>query len=253
MNTFIHDLFASWNAFLKKSHSRERSLVINRAVAGPIGLIFIFFLPPLNWQVWVFLLVASAIHLVHSFSLLGAYKHGEFYQVYLIDRGLSPLLILLSTWLFGTDSLTLNEGLNICVISFGIMLLAGKIGSYNYKALLFALLTAVCISGYTIASGFGVRTAESFIVYAAWLVFISGSLFVATALYKYRGTAKLTIVLKVDRELQKFKLSEISYFESYSNYVKVWQQKQQILVTSTLKNIASLLPDEEFTQVHKSM
>lgn len=72
------------------------------------------------------------------------------------------------------------------------MLLAGKIGSSNYKALLFALLTAVCISGYTIASGFGVRTAESFIVYAAWLEFISGSLFVATALYKYRGTAKLS-------------------------------------------------------------
>ncbi len=63
---------------------------------------------------------------------------------------------------------------------------------------------------------------------------------------------EVTIVLKVDRELQKFKLSEISYFESYGNYVKVWRKTQHILVTSTLKNVVSMLPGEGFTQVHKS-
>jgi len=60
------------------------------------------------------------------------------------------------------------------------------------------------------------------------------------------------IVLKVDRDMQKFKLQDICYFEGYGNYVKVWQHNQYVLVSSTLKQIATELPKEMFTQVHKS-
>lgn len=60
------------------------------------------------------------------------------------------------------------------------------------------------------------------------------------------------IVLKVDRELQKFKLAKISYFEGYGNYVKVWQGQEYTLASCTLKHIAEQLSDAHFTQIHKS-
>lgn len=60
------------------------------------------------------------------------------------------------------------------------------------------------------------------------------------------------IVLKVDREKRKFVLNNISLFEAYGNYVKVWQGEQMTLVNSTLKWLLQQLPDQQFVQVHKS-
>ena len=60
------------------------------------------------------------------------------------------------------------------------------------------------------------------------------------------------IVLKVDREKRKLLLSDISLFEAYGNYVKVWQGQQVTLATSTLKQVLQHLPAGQFVQVHKS-
>lgn len=80
-----------------------------------------------------------------------------------------------------------------------------------------------------------------------------------TALNKVRRritSAKLPaepyIVLKVDREKRKFLLNDISLFEAYGNYVKVWQGEQMTLVSSTLKQLVQQLPAQQFVQVHKS-
>ncbi len=60
------------------------------------------------------------------------------------------------------------------------------------------------------------------------------------------------IVLKVERELRKFVLQQISCFEAYGNYVKVWQAGQMTLVNSTLKQIHQQCEAAGFVQVHKS-
>ena len=60
------------------------------------------------------------------------------------------------------------------------------------------------------------------------------------------------IVLKVDREKRKFTLADISLFEAYGNFVKLWQNHKVTLVSSTLKQLLEQLPDGTFTQVHKS-
>lgn len=69
---------------------------------------------------------------------------------------------------------------------------------------------------------------------------------------QFQTTTKHSIVLRVDRELQKFELDNVDYFEAYGNYVKVWQQQHCMLVNSTLKNITDQLPKKQFTQIHKS-
>ncbi|MEN9864658.1 MAG: Transcriptional regulatory protein YehT [Pseudomonadota bacterium] len=60
------------------------------------------------------------------------------------------------------------------------------------------------------------------------------------------------LALKVERELRKFTLADISCFEAYGNYVKVWQGQQMVLVNATLKQIREQVPPMQFVQVHKS-
>ena len=57
---------------------------------------------------------------------------------------------------------------------------------------------------------------------------------------------------QVERELRKFILQQISCFEAYGNYVKVWQAGQMTLVNSTLKQIYQQCEAAGFVQVHKS-
>jgi len=60
------------------------------------------------------------------------------------------------------------------------------------------------------------------------------------------------IVLKVDREKRKFTLTAITLLEAYGNYVKLWQGDEMVLVNSSLKLLIEMLPNSQFTQVHKS-
>lgn len=60
------------------------------------------------------------------------------------------------------------------------------------------------------------------------------------------------IILKVERELRRFALASICCFESYGNYVKVWQGERMTLVNSTLKQLRAELEAAAFVQVHKS-
>ncbi len=60
------------------------------------------------------------------------------------------------------------------------------------------------------------------------------------------------LVLKVERERRRFELASICCFESYGNYVKVWQGDRMTLVNSTLKQLRAELCPAAFVQVHKS-
>ncbi|MGJ8679662.1 LytR/AlgR family response regulator transcription factor [Paraglaciecola sp.] len=60
------------------------------------------------------------------------------------------------------------------------------------------------------------------------------------------------IVLKVDKGIRKFELTEVTLCEAYGNYVKLWQGNQMTLIRSTLKLLFEQLPKQQFMQVHKS-
>lgn len=65
-------------------------------------------------------------------------------------------------------------------------------------------------------------------------------------------TANQDVFFKVDRSLKKYHINNITFLEAYGNYVKIWQNTKVELVNSTLKNMLEQLPQNEFTQVHKS-
>lgn len=62
-----------------------------------------------------------------------------------------------------------------------------------------------------------------------------------------------SFIIRVDRQDHKIWLDTIEYFESYGNYVKVWQSDNYMLTQGPLKNIAQALPAGTFIKVHKSI
>ena len=61
------------------------------------------------------------------------------------------------------------------------------------------------------------------------------------------------IVIKVDKKQFKLRLDEISCFEAYGNYVKVWHQGKSLLTARTLASFEQQLPASEFIQIHRSI
>lgn len=61
------------------------------------------------------------------------------------------------------------------------------------------------------------------------------------------------IIVKVDKKQFKLNLDEISCFEAYGNYVKVWHHGKSLLTARTLASFEQQLPTPEFIQIHRSV
>ena len=60
------------------------------------------------------------------------------------------------------------------------------------------------------------------------------------------------LFIKADRRLINIDLTEVYYFESYGNYVKVWLKDQFHLTPRTLTSFVEQVPDNDFYRIHKS-
>lgn len=65
--------------------------------------------------------------------------------------------------------------------------------------------------------------------------------------------APQTLFIKVDREQVQINLGEVSCFEAYGNYVKVWREGKSVLTPSTLTSFEDILPAALFIRIHKSV
>lgn len=66
------------------------------------------------------------------------------------------------------------------------------------------------------------------------------------------GITDSQLFIKADKRLINIDLSEIYYFESYGNYVKVWLKDQFHLTPRTLSSFVAQVPENEFYRIHKS-
>ncbi|MEM6633834.1 MAG: LytTR family DNA-binding domain-containing protein [Bacteroidota bacterium] len=60
------------------------------------------------------------------------------------------------------------------------------------------------------------------------------------------------ITLKVDKKWIRCPLSDIYYIEAYGNYIKIHLSDTYLLVSQTLTDFLSRLPQKDFLRVHKS-
>lgn len=178
---------AIWNSIVKDSGDRLITLGVIRATGMLFGLFVVFFLPPLERQAIPYLIGASFIHLIYFWFLLNTYRVGDFSQVYPIARGSAPLIVLLMGTLFAGEFLSTTQAAATLIISLGILSLSFTRGRLSVIPVSYALGTALCIAGYTLVSGIGVRLADSFVVYAGWLETFCGLGYLPFALLRRKG------------------------------------------------------------------
>jgi drug/metabolite transporter (DMT)-like permease len=175
---------AGWNALLKLHLEPIVSTVLVATASGLIALPLVLALDLPSAAAWPYVLASVVIHVGYFLALAEAYRHGDLGQVYPIARGTAPLVTAL------VASLVLGEALGplgwagVTVVAVGVLLLSVRPRRHapplHGRSVLFALLTALTITAYTLVDGIGARLAGSPAAYTAWLFLLSA---VAMGLY----------------------------------------------------------------------
>jgi len=188
-------LHAGWNAIVKMHGDR---LVVMGLIAAAGGIIFLpglFLFPAPSPQVWPILLLSIAIRCLYSFFLCYAYDNGDLGQVYPIARGTAPLLVAIGAFIIVGENLSLVASLGIlCLVAGVLSLIFDRSTSlkHNKHAVIYALLTSVCIAAYTVVDGIGVRNSGSVMGFAAWLTVGDGIfLFLLAAVLRGRAVVRV--------------------------------------------------------------
>jgi drug/metabolite transporter (DMT)-like permease len=163
-------LHASWNAMLRSGGDRFQAIVVMSAGSSLAALPWALHVGVPIGAAWPMLIISAILHVGYNLALVWAYRHGELGQVYPLARGAAPLLVTLSAALFVGEHLPLPAVLGICLVSVGILSLAGA--KTGRAALIPAFLTSLFIAGYTLTDGLGARASTDPSGYAAWLFVI---------------------------------------------------------------------------------
>jgi drug/metabolite transporter (DMT)-like permease len=185
-------LHAGWNAIIKTGLNKQTSMFLLSVGHALIGLCVVPFFPwpPLN--VWPWLIASGVIHMAYQVFLAYAYEQGDLSRVYPIARGAAPMMVLIVSLVFLSDTLEGFEVWGILVLGLGIALMArGALANGESRRLLpFALGSALATAGYTLADGLGARVWGEPIAYVGWLMVFS-AVFFAPAIVALKGQATL--------------------------------------------------------------
>lgn len=157
-------------------------------VAAPLTLL----VPAPSVELWQILLIATLIHGLYPFFLVGAYGLGDLSAVFPLARGAAPLGVALFLGIFTNASLTPGQLASVAIISFAVASFAfehGALGTARRRrGILLALLTSLIIACYTVIDGIGLRVAETPATYIIWLFVLDGA-FVSIAVTAVRRHA----------------------------------------------------------------
>lgn len=190
---------AGWNAMLKIRLEPFLTMVLINAAGGLIGMPFLILWGWPAPESYPSLLASILLHLSYYLTLTSAYKRADMGQVYPIARGSAPLLTCLLSSIWLEEPLSQTNLLGISLLGLGIFIMAFNFKSSEHKmdrkALLFAIMTAVSICGYTIADGTGARLSGNPYSYTAALFVVDGLCFTLFALF-FRGITGLKPIVK---------------------------------------------------------
>lgn len=180
---------AAWNAIVKSAQDPLFSMVSIVLLGGVLALPLMPFIGTPERTSWPYIFASVVLHTGYYVSLIYAYRHGDFAQVYPIARGVSPLVITLwGVWVIG-DALTGSEYAAVAVIVLGIFVFClsrSAIAVHDRAAVGYALSTAVFISAYTLVDGVGGRLSANVHAYMVWLFVFDALPLSVFALCRYR-------------------------------------------------------------------
>ena len=183
---------ASWNAVAKSSDDPWVSMAIGNSIRGIICFFLLFVFPIPTAESWPYLLASALAHMFYYVGVSLGYRLGDLSQVYPIQRGIAPLLIVFGAYVFAGEVVSVQGFLGIFIISTSILglTLTKNRELNNKKATWCALFTGTMIATYTIFDGLGGRLSGNVFGYIVWLFFLDGIPFSLAVFYIRRKSIK---------------------------------------------------------------
>ncbi|MBK1664215.1 EamA family transporter [Rhodospirillum rubrum] len=176
-------MHAGWNAVVKVGLDGFSAVMLISMAAGGLSLLGLPFVPFPEPASWPFLALSGCLHMGYNVALIGAYRAGDFGQIYPIARGAAPLMVAVLSALLLDEPPGLVAALGIALLVGGVWLMSVRGGAVGRsgglperRALLAALMTSCFIAAYTLSDGLGGRAAGSAHAYALWLFALDGGL-----------------------------------------------------------------------------
>lgn len=183
---FAAALHATWNAIVKAGKNTFLTTVLVTTFAAIWAGIFLPFLPIPHVSSWPYIIVSAILQIIYFILVANAYRVADMSQTYPLMRGTAPIIVALLSTVYLDEKLAFSTWVGIIIICAGIFINLTKISSNNMKGILFSLLNAFVIAGYTIVDGKGVRIAGSAASYTLWIFFFTGlSILIWTLMSKY--------------------------------------------------------------------
>ncbi len=182
-------MHAIWNALVKAQGDRFASITLTSLGMTLSAAPFLFFVEVPEARVWPWIVASVVIHIGYRLFLIRAYDHGDLAQTYPLARGTAPLITAVGGIFVLSEIPSGLAMLGILLLSLGTLLMSlrgGHVAVPNRAAVGYALTTSLCIAGYTLSDGSGVRLAASAESYATWLFVCDGLCAVAIG-FVYRG------------------------------------------------------------------
>lgn len=177
---------ASWNALLKL---KLAPIVAISLISVGCGIVVLPVLPFVGWPpavAWPYIFGSLFVHLFYYSTLAEAYKTGDLGLVYPIARGSAPLMTAIGAYLLVGQELGPTGWLGVGVLAAGVIVLSLRWGRVaappNLRSIVFALLTAMSITTYTLIDALGAKLAGSAHSYAGWLFVLDGLMMAAYGL-----------------------------------------------------------------------
>ncbi|MBN3858495.1 EamA family transporter [Paraburkholderia sp. Ac-20340] len=163
-------MHASWNAFLHLSGDRVWLLGMFSIPYLLVSAAAVCVLPLPAAGAWPYIGASALLEFAYCFTLIRAYRSGDFGLIYPIARGLSPLLISAGAFVFAHEKLHATAAAGVVLVSLGIMSLALRRGMrFSGESVPWALLTGLFIAVYSLVDGLGARVAGNPLSYIMWV------------------------------------------------------------------------------------
>jgi len=153
-------LHASWNALVKSGSDPFLDTVsVATCVAAVTGIVVVFLPVPLEGS-WLCLISSVVIHVAYYAFLVLAYRGGDLSLVYPIMRGTAPAFTAVLATALLNEWPSWGGWTGVILVSGGVLLLTAdspRSKGVRLAPVVYALLNAGVIVGYTLVDGVGAR------------------------------------------------------------------------------------------------
>ncbi|MEV5510889.1 DMT family transporter [Streptomyces orinoci] len=170
---------ASWNAIAHGIRDQAVAFTLVGGGGAVCGLALLPFAPVPDAGAWPYLLASVVLHIAYQALLMRSFTLGDFGQMYPIARGTAPLTVTVLAAAFAGELPDDWQLTGVAVASTGLVGLAlwglrGSGARPHWAAVGAAVATGLCIAGYSVVDGLGVRASGSSLGYTAWLMVLEG-------------------------------------------------------------------------------